>query len=670
MTSFRQRAGQSSSFARLRLEIFPAPEGGFFVRTHSPDGGEGNAPLTFPCPLAEVESLARTNPGLAGEMLFGSLFQGQTLSLYEGCINRLERVDGAFLRLELIFDPHDAKLVPLQALPWELMRRPGSPEVIALNRRTSLVRYLTVPYPVRAATQPKTLRVLVVAADPRLPGSSLLDLEGERMRLEAALAGSPEIELVPLPGAQTLAAVRNTLVEQGCHVLHFMGHGGRQKGSAEQVLYFEGDRRAADPVSGSALATKLSDLPSLRLVVLNACESGRVPKGSESVVRPLDGVATSLVLGRLPAVIAMQRAISDSAAIAWSGTFYRRLAAGDTIDAAIAEGRQAMDLADRESFEWATPVSFLRTATGELFPEKDLAPEGAPRWRKILPKGAISLVLLLLLVGVFAPRLVDEVTADSNHESWSVARKRIEEARNLARAREKEQIQYHTLQLKSDDPTARRHAAENLVPYGKDAAQEIVKAISEEAGVIASKMIKSITGGNFLSIISIFGNEKPWQTPFMEEASNCLVQIGEASTPLIVDELAAESAEAERISAEAERISTEAEKQQSQQDLSSTFRLGTTLLSTGREGMKVSIMREVFGGVLLEIGPPAVPNLLEGLAHPRILVKQVSLQVLSQIPEARERTIKRLRQIADSIGNPAERTAYLEAAQQLEQRSP
>jgi hypothetical protein len=63
----------------------------------------------------------------------------------------------------------------------------------------------------------------------------------------------------------------------------------------------------------------------------------------------------------------MQRPISDRAAIGFSDAFYRHLARGDSIDEALTEGRQAIHSTGPESFEWATPVLFLRIPEGNVF---------------------------------------------------------------------------------------------------------------------------------------------------------------------------------------------------------------------------------------------------------------------------------------------------------------
>jgi len=324
-----------------------------------------------------------------------SLFPGEILRLYERSLDLLEADPEAGLRLELMLDPRDPSLTAFQEFPWELLRQPGMLESPALSRRQPVVRYLAVPRSVYVAPRPTILRIVAVAANPR--GLDPLDLPRELRKLRKAAGSAPGLDVVT-PQSSTLAALRQTLLAKECHVLHFMGHGGSVAGQPERVLFFETEDGNPDPVSGTDLLNKLAGFPRLRLVVLNACESAAA--GFE----PFAGVASSLVLGGLPAVVAMQLPISDQAAIAFSQAFYQRLAAGDPVDAAVAEGRQAMHSKDRESFEWATPVLFLRTPNGELYPEKDVVVHRSA-WRRWV---LAALLMLYLAVGlrllVFSPR--------------------------------------------------------------------------------------------------------------------------------------------------------------------------------------------------------------------------------------------------------------------------
>jgi hypothetical protein len=390
------------------------PAASFTVHASSPRG-EGREPFIPPFRLEEAGALQtalwrslrnfaaeegdRPAQSLAaiGERLFASLFPGEILRLYERSLDLLEADPDAGLRLELMLDPRDPSLAAFQAFPWEILRQPDNPESPSLSRRRPIVRYLAVPRPVYAAPRPAVLRIVALAANPRHTGLANLNLTRELLNLREAVGSVSGLDIVT-PRSPTLAALRQTLLAQECHALHFMGHGGSVAEKLERVLFFETEDGKADPVSGTDLVNKIADSLTLRLVVLNACESA-----AGTGFDPFAGVATSLVLGGLPAVVAMQFPISDQAAIAFSQAFYQRLAAGDPVDAAVAEGRQAVHSADRDNFEWATPVLFMRTPDGELYPEKDIAQR--PVWRRWV---MAALLMLGIAVGlrlfIFAPK--------------------------------------------------------------------------------------------------------------------------------------------------------------------------------------------------------------------------------------------------------------------------
>ena len=127
------------------------------------------------------------------------------------------------------------------------------------------------------------------------------------------------------------------------------------------------DFRATD------LARLLADYRSLRLVVLNACEGAR---GSGQDV--FSSTASILVQRKLPAVLAMQYAITDRAAIEMARSFYEALADGLPVDTAVSEARKGISFAVTNTVEWGTPVLFMRAPDGQLF-EMTAPPEPAPR---------------------------------------------------------------------------------------------------------------------------------------------------------------------------------------------------------------------------------------------------------------------------------------------------
>ncbi|MGB0387131.1 MAG: CHAT domain-containing protein, partial [Ardenticatenaceae bacterium] len=91
--------------------------------------------------------------------------------------------------------------------------------------------------------------------------------------------------------------------------------------------------------------------------------------------------AQHLIQQGLPSVIAMQFAISDQAAIALTHEFYRALADGYPVDAALAEARKAIFAQQtgsimRRAAEWAVPTLFMRAPDGKLFEIEGVAEEG------------------------------------------------------------------------------------------------------------------------------------------------------------------------------------------------------------------------------------------------------------------------------------------------------
>jgi len=397
------------SYERFRLQIVTTEGGGYAVQALSPEG-EGAASFVPPVSSQEIEALnaalwrtkpsgrhfslyepcmseePKQSPEIIGEKLFEALFQGEVLRLYERSVELLETDSSAGLRLELTLDPRDRGLAALQALPWELLRQPGTPNFLALSRRQPLVRFFAIPRPVYAAPRPRRLNILAFAGTCR-HGMSSLNIDREMCNLWDAVGSTKDLKLVTSKAA-TLAALRKALLAEDCHVLHIMGHGGTLEGQTESVLFFETEAGELDPVTGTRLLNTIGDRASLKLVVLNACDSagqGSAP----SVIAPFAALASSLLLGGIPAVIAMQAPISDTAAIAFSCAFYQSFLARDPIDAAVTEGRQAIHAHAQTGMEWAAPVLLMRTPTGELFPANNIpgpleAPLGALMHEQII----------------------------------------------------------------------------------------------------------------------------------------------------------------------------------------------------------------------------------------------------------------------------------------------
>jgi TonB family protein len=298
-----------------------------------------------------------------GGRLFNAVFSGEMIAQLRGSVEQSINCDhGLRIRLRLTDVPE------LADLPWEFLYDASQNHFLTTSTETPLVRFLDLPQRIAPLRATLPLRLLVVIAGPR--NLKRLDAEGEWERLRDALsdlvsAGHLVLERLP---AATLDALRLRARGAPFHIFHFIGHGGFDSIAEDGVLQFEDEFGLSYPVRGEMLGMQLHDHRSLRLAVLNACEGARSSRQD-----PFSGVAQSLLQQRVPAVIAMQFEISDIAAKVFAREFYRAIAEGNPVDAAVCESRKAL-FKEEYGQEWATPVLYMRSQEGLLF---DLQPGAA-----------------------------------------------------------------------------------------------------------------------------------------------------------------------------------------------------------------------------------------------------------------------------------------------------
>jgi hypothetical protein len=295
-----------------------------------------------------------------GRSLFDLLFAGEVGSLYVESLREARRAADRGLRVKLRTHAPELAL-----LPWEFLYDQRRGDFVCLSNATPLVRYLETPNPPQVLAVTTPLRILGMVASP--PGLPPLDVDGEKARVEEAIAEPRRrglVDITWLPG-ESWEALTQAVGRGGggpWHVFHFIGHGGFDPRSDEGHLALVADDGGTYELSAIGLSRLLGDHPTLRLVVLNACEGA---KGSGDDL--VSSTAATLVRRGLPAVVSMQFEISDRAAIEFAREFYRTLALGNPVDAAVAEARKAVSFALPQSMEWATPVLHMRAPDGNLF---------------------------------------------------------------------------------------------------------------------------------------------------------------------------------------------------------------------------------------------------------------------------------------------------------------
>ena len=358
----------------LDFDLLIAPDsGGYRVRLLDSPAGTGSGVFTLPFSDLEIENLVlrmgQVRAGLRrhespqttaarefGQRLFEAVFGDELAACWQSSAAEASRQGKRLcLRLRLSDAPE------LLDLPWEYLYDSIADRFVVLSSNTPLVRYLDLPGRIEPLPVSGPLRILALIASPQdMPP---LDVEREWNNLQASLAdltaqGLVRLDRCPQP---TLPELQRALRRQEVHIFHFVGHGGYDSREGDGVLLFEDEQQRGRPVSGRQLGTLLHDEGLLRLAVLNACEGARTSRSD-----PFAGVGQSLLQQGVPAVIAMQFAITDTAATTFAHEFYAAVADGYTVDRSLAEARKAM-FAQSDSVEWGTPVLYLRAIEGRIF---------------------------------------------------------------------------------------------------------------------------------------------------------------------------------------------------------------------------------------------------------------------------------------------------------------
>lgn len=254
----------------------------------------------------------------------------------------------------------------LAGIVWEAAR--VRDKWLALRPQTPVVRYVPAPRATPALSVRGPLRMLVLVGAGGEAGLVSLDYSNERDQLNAALQPLVEdksLELCWAEGAVTPQALQDVLRRFQPHALHYIGHGTYDPATKAGFLYLArpkpGGGMTYYQVSTTDLALLLDGSP-IRFAFLNACQTGQT----------ISGMAGALVRAVLPAALGMRTDVPDQAAAAFAGAFYRALADGWPVDAAVVEGRRLLAMQHgTNTSTWAIPVLYMRSADGVLF---DLAP--------------------------------------------------------------------------------------------------------------------------------------------------------------------------------------------------------------------------------------------------------------------------------------------------------
>ncbi len=302
-----------------------------------------------------------------GKTLYRSLFPDEIRRAF---VRQLDSLDeNEYLRVFLNINESN-----LSTYPWEFLHDEDE-EVKYLSRHPKIgfARWVRLNQPLPPLKVEFPLRMLVIISNP--PGARPFDWKSGLEAIKQAVKplGDDKIMIEELLNP-SIEEVKERVVNGKFHLIHYLGHGEYSEGNGYLILKAQNGK--ADRVHEDAVADAFLAAQTVRLVCLNACESGM-----QVSYRTFSGTAMKLMQHNLPAVVAMQHPITARDARTFSQVFYEGIIrAGLPVDVAVNKGRQAISLNGQKGrlrCDFGTPVIFLRNEKDQLFTflarEQDLA---------------------------------------------------------------------------------------------------------------------------------------------------------------------------------------------------------------------------------------------------------------------------------------------------------
>ncbi|QAY72076.1 CHAT domain-containing protein [Agromyces protaetiae] len=267
-----------------------------------------------------------------GSTLFGALFAGPLSSAWAQAVSLARGGRG----LRLVISSPDPNI---QALPWELMRdSPSSPRPFALADGWAIERETPRKYGdatiAPAGVAPADLRALALTTDVGV------DQQQDPLILRERFSPTHIDVVADIDKRQLLGR----LSRPDASIVHILASGLTVR-RGTQHLVVRGNT-APEEITAAELRDAIEESPvRARLLVLAGCDTDLVAAGIATV---------------MPNVIGMRGKITDSGCADFLRGLYQALAAGATIDQAVASGRaQQVGFSRSLADEWALPVAFI-----------------------------------------------------------------------------------------------------------------------------------------------------------------------------------------------------------------------------------------------------------------------------------------------------------------------
>ena len=305
-----------------------------------------------------------------GKHLFEAIFNGEVKTGFE---NGLKTAQDTRQRLVVRLNLKE-EAVSLAELPWEYLYYPDTEMhkgfFLATNVDLVLARYVSLEKnPKDFKPEKSPLRILIVVSNPASEDLTPVVKSEEIIQLIQGLTTDLiETSVLDKP---TFDNFSKCIEKVKPHVLHFIGHGryNTLKKVAEIALLQDVEKNSVRWVGEDEFAEYFTYMQSKwvpPLILLHLCESA-TPDKNNTFTADFARLGRQLVRSNIPAVVAMQYPIPHDAAIAFCRSFYLKLAAGETIDNAVQEGRWRITTSIPTAYDdrvFGTPVLYMRSYGG------------------------------------------------------------------------------------------------------------------------------------------------------------------------------------------------------------------------------------------------------------------------------------------------------------------
>jgi len=304
-----------------------------------------------PRPLAAVVMTLKPppHPVRYGKALYRALFRKDSL-VAKGLATKPDRI-------LLVTD--DALL---EAIPWEYVYGPEGFVVLDYP----FVRGLPAEQRTEAPDLGEGLRIIAVPSDPLDESLAPLKIEAEWLRLSEIVQELEQKVILERTRPPTIGQLRKLVANRDNVVVHFMGHGGLEKGKTS--LCFEREDGGLALVSAREFVHRLEG--KVFLVTLNACVSATPGPTAYS------NLTAALVRSGAPYALGMRFTVNDADALSLCRALYSDLARGVSVEQAAQQMRWTLSDSPQP---WALGVPVLYTSVIGPASQGYVTAEGTPR---------------------------------------------------------------------------------------------------------------------------------------------------------------------------------------------------------------------------------------------------------------------------------------------------